>query len=337
MSERPRLLIICPQFFGYHEAILSAAKGQGIDATWIEDRGGSSWPYKIGLKVLPTLTRNLTQQRALEKIEALDNPQGIDHVLIVKGDGLSLQTLQLLKSRASNAQISLYLWDNAKNIPSIERLAALCDRVLTFDPGDAQKTGWSFLPLFSRFTPSAPQPVENLQYDWSFIGSLHSDRHRVLRGLVASNPRLKYFVHCYSQNVMAGFLRSYRDPKAILPSAIPVTDQQLSSTEVQRISSQSKAVVDIEHPEQTGLTMRTIESLLQGQKLITTNTRLLDYDLYDPTRACVIDRAQPVIPESFLNEPFRAVPDEVANDYHIDSWLRKAIEISPKHETAKGL
>jgi hypothetical protein len=267
----------------------------------------------------------MTQQPALDRIEALEKPQEIDHVLIVKGDGLSVATLQLLKSRLSNAKISLYLWDNAKNIPGIERLAAVCDRVLTFDPGDSHKSGWSFLPLFSRFSPRAPQLTENLPYDWSFIGSLHSDRHLVLRGLVKANPQLKYFVHCYSQNVMAGFLRSYRDPAAVLSREIPVTSAHLAVSEVQRISAQSKAVVDIEHPEQTGLTMRTIESLLQGQKLITTNASLLDYDLYDPTRACVIDRERPVIPESFLNEPFRAIPNGVADVYHIDSWLRELL------------
>ncbi len=47
--------------------------------------------------------------------------------------------------------------------------------------------------------------------------------------------------------------------------------------------------------------MRTIETLLAGNKLLTTNQHLLDSDLYDASRAQIIDRNTPRIDHAFVS------------------------------------
>lgn len=303
-----------------------------MHAEWIEDRGGFSWPYKIGLKVLPGVTRSLTQTPAITAFNQLESPENIDHILIVKGDGLSARTLQMMRAMATNARVTLYLWDSCRNIPGVLDLAKLCDSVLSFDPLDAARYGWGFRPLFSRVQSSAGAELEH-QYDWSFVGSLHSDRHRVLRGLVASAPNLSWYVHCYAQNRFAGFARSYRDPKTMLPSAVPITSDIMTPQDARNISLRSRAVLDIEHPAQIGLTMRTIETLLDGQKLITTNANVKDYDLYDPSRVQVIDRRNPRFDEGFFGVPFKPIETAVSSKYLVDNWLQAALasETSDSH------
>ena len=50
------------------------------------------------------------------------------------------------------------------------------------------------------------------------------------------------------------------------------------------------AVLDIEHPKQVGLTMRTFEVLASGRKLITTNRSIINHEFYDPLRMCYRQR-----------------------------------------------
>ena len=43
-------------------------------------------------------------------------------------------------------------------------------------------------------------------------------------------------------------------------------------------------MLDVSHSAQTGLTIRTIETIGARRKLITTNTEVVKYALYDPSR-----------------------------------------------------
>lgn len=55
----------------------------------------------------------------------------------------------------------------------------------------------------------------------------------------------------------------------------------------------SRAVIDIQHPRQMGLTMRCIETMGAKRKLITTNGHIAEYDFYDPNNILIVDRRIP--------------------------------------------
>ncbi len=80
-------------------------------------------------------------------------------------------------------------------------------------------------------------------------------------------------------------------------------------------------MLDVEHPRQRGLTMRTIETLLSGRKLITTNRHIVDSDLFDPSRVHVISREHPQVPQAFFEMPFAPVPEAVRSRYTLRRWI----------------
>ena len=57
-----------------------------------------------------------------------------------------------------------------------------------------------------------------------------------------------------------------------------------SAAEIVDVVRSSRAVLDIQHFKQTGLTMRTLETFGAGKKLITTNHEVKKYDFYDESR-----------------------------------------------------
>jgi hypothetical protein len=323
-AKTHRLLLICPPFFGYDKAIANAAAAQGYAVTLMDARAGVGAVYKSLLKFLPNLTRKATQGRVQRHLAGIEDLAGIDHILVVKGDGLTAETTALLKRLAPNAKLTVYLWDALRNMPGMAPVFKSADQVFTFDKLDSAAFGWSYLPLFAR--AATPQPATGLHdsalWDWSFIGSLHSDRHRVLRALVAGHPGLRSFVHCYVQNTMVKLVRSLVDPGILSGHPPPLSTSIMGYERYQEVVRQSRAVVDIEHPSQTGMTMRTIETLLDGKKLITTNAAVRDCDLYHPSRVAIIDRKQPLIDPAFLDTPFLPIPDGVRESYHIDAWLK---------------
>ena len=57
----------------------------------------------------------------------------------------------------------------------------------------------------------------------------------------------------------------------------------------------AKAILDIQFPSQHGLTIRTVEALGSGCKVITTNESVKQYDFYNPQNFLIIEREHPVV------------------------------------------
>ena len=81
----------------------------------------------------------------------------------------------------------------------------------------------------------------------------------------------------------------------------------------------TKAVLDIESSGQNGLTMRTFEVLGAGLKLITTNKKILDEDIYDKSNVLLIDRNEVYLNNFFLEKI--KIKNEMIEQYDIYHWL----------------
>ena len=97
--------------------------------------------------------------------------------------------------------------------------------------------------------------------------------------------------------------------------------EQIDSNSVNLINQESKAIVDIQHPNQFGLTMRTIETIGSGKKLITTNKDIVNYDFYNPNNICVIDRENPVVPLDFLKSDYQQLSEQIIKKYTLKQWV----------------
>ena len=329
MNEAPRksarVLLVSPLTFSYHVAICEALQQIGCEPTWWNDKASTSTAYKIALRLLPGLTRRWTQSHFLRLIDGL--PSGsVDHVLVIKGEGLSASTVAHLRARQPRATVGLYLWDSVENVKGARSIAPLFDAISSFDPVDARENGWHYRPLFARQVAlSAPEQAHK-DFDWCFIGTIHSDRHKVITRLRRAVGPQRSFVFAYFQSPLVLRVRKLFDwtlwsaPDGTL-STVP-----MPAAEVAAVIARSRAVLDIEHPRQRGLTMRTIETLLTGKKLLSTNQHLVDCDLYDASRAQLIDRNAPTLHQSFLDAPVLPAPSELRARYTCESWIAELLD-----------
>jgi len=299
----------------------------GYAVTWWDDRASSATWFKLALRLFPALTIRWSDRSFLKRLCQLDAAL-ITHVLVIKGEGLSRRVVLNIRESLSSASMGLYLWDSAENVKSVSNILSVFDSVATFDPMDANTFGWTYRPLFWRKNSVVDNIHLEKLFDWCFIGTIHSDRHRVIHKLRQSgSPHMTNFVFAYFQSPLILFTRHLFDWTLWLAPPGTLSTKSMPADKVAQKVRSSRAVLDVEHPRQHGLTMRTIETLMASKKLVTTNKHILTCNLYHPSRVSVISRTQPEIPAGFLEQPFEIIPDQLRSYYSCKGWVSELLDL----------
>ena len=299
----------------------------GYAVTWWDERASSATLYKLALRLFPVWTVRFSERSFLKRLSQLD-AASISHVLVIKGEGLSRRVVFSIRETLSSASMGLYLWDGVGNVKSVFNILPAFDSVATFDPADAKTFGWSYRPLFWRDISVGNGVSAETLFDWCFVGTIHSDRHRVIHRLRQnSGPNVRNFVFAYFQSPLILLIRSLFDWTLWFAPLGTLSTKPMPAAEVAQRVASSCTVLDIEHPRQRGYTMRTIETLISGKKLVTTNKHILTSNLYHPSRVHVICRIQPEIPAWFLEQPFVSIPDTLRSYYSCKGWVSELLEL----------
>ena len=320
-----KILLIAPPFFGYAQEISQSLVELGAVVDYLPDR-----PFEAPtLKAITRLNRNITLPFAdkfylesLERIRKKDHT----HVLIIIGEALSPKLLAHMRAQFVGAQLILYMWDSIKNRKSLIENLKFFDRVLTFDIEDARNFGMQFRPLFFS-NGFAPTNITTDSFDISFIGTAHSDRFKIVNEICSTlGSTVNQYLYLYLQAPWVFYAHKLGNPAFRGAKISQFKFTPLDKARVRNVFLNSASVLDIEHPKQTGLTMRTFETLGAQKKLITTNRAIERYDFYNSNNILVIDRDRPSkIPEGFLKEPYEAIDPVLYAKYSVNGWLNDVL------------
>jgi len=318
--KNKNVLYVAPRFFGYDKEIGDELKRRGATVDILWDR-----PFDTPL--LKAITRIRTEwvakfaERYYERETAMLSRKDYDLVFIINGQTLTSNTLKKWRTHYVNAKFVLYMWDSFGNRPSAINNLRFFDERFSFDPNDSAKFGMHFRPLFfsKGFEGTS---AESRKYDISFVGTAHTDRYAIvsavkkgLKGEVAA------YWYLYLQAKWVYLLSKFVKRSFRTATIGEFRFDPLKKVDVQRIFFASNAILDIEHPNQTGLTMRTLEALGARKKLVTTNKNIRCYDFYSHNNICILDRQNPVIPEDFLSAPYEKMPPSTYRRYSLEGWM----------------
>ena len=299
----------------------------GYSVTWWDERSSTATWYKFALRLFPILAVRWSEHSFLTRLGKLE-PGSISHVLVIKGEGLSNRVAIKIHETFPQASMGLYLWDGVENVKGVFNIMPVFNSVATFDPVDAKKFGWIYRPLFWRDISVSKKVPEPALFDWCFIGTIHSDRHRVIHRLRQLDGKEgRSFVFAYFQSPLVLLLRRLIDWTLWFAPKESLSTKPMSSAAIAQIVGSSSAVLDVEHPRQRGLTMRTIETLFAGKKLVTTNEYILKSDLYNPSRVHLICRLNPFIPTEFLSKPFLTISEDLRRYYSCVGWAEELLAL----------
>lgn len=318
------VLLLCSSFFGYEKRIRDALSDIGMDVYLHDERPNDGFISKSCIRLNVDLYRPFLRRYYRSIISRYDR-DSFDYVLVITGEAVNEQILQMLREAYPRAEFILYLWDSVINIPDCRHRMKLYDRVLTFDPADAETFHIPFLsvPYGKEHTRSYPQSA--YEYDIAFVGTAHTIRPRVVKEIVrhCAEQGKKCFTYFYSPHVLVYLANKLINPSYRYITLKDVHFKPLSIDEVCQIYAASRCVLDIEHTAQYGSTPRTVEMLPMKRKVITTNASVKNSDFYHENNFLIIDRADPRIDIAFFDTPYVPVGEDVLKRYSPEYFARR--------------
>lgn len=316
------LLFIGPRFYSYEKAIIEI-----LDIRYEQVIFCNEIPYNMSIyynalkRLSPRIAKKITDCYNRYIIKLVANRK-IDIVFIIRGAFLSESCLASIRSAHPNIKIINYQWDSIANNPNGLIISRFADKNYSFDYNDVSKYNGTFVhvPLFYSWDNVNPE-VEHKQpgFDIFFLGSYHSRRHEIVKTIEkqCKEQGLTFHSHIYIPRLVY-----YR--KRIVGEKLKRRDVCFTMMSRQRYFDtlkNVKVVLDIHSSTQTGATIRSIEALSLGRKLITTNTMLAHEKFYSPKNIFFWDGLQKLNIREIIESSFDHTRDKYI--LSIDEWLRK--------------
>lgn len=313
-----KILLFSQYFFGYEEKIAQKMREYGAEVLLYDEMSVKTSFERALLKVTPNIFKKKTESY-YRRIIKKERDVSFDFILFIDCEMPTKQILKECREAFPKAKYCLYMWDSIENLKGIKQKFKYFDYISSFDREDANRNHLVFRPLFFSDDYRAEGKNVDYKYDLSFIGTIHSDRYAIIKKL--KNSIKSIYIYPYLQSRFVYYY--YKITKSEFKNTI-IHDfkfDKIDSNLIAKIVKESRAILDIQHPKQTGLTMRTLEMLGMKKKIITTNTDIRNYDFYNENNICIIDRVDPVVPETFYTTDYKDISKNIYEYYSIDQWI----------------
>lgn len=325
-NQDKNVLLISPDFFNYSQIIKSELEKIGYCVDWFSDRNSVTFFKRALLRVKKQMLANEIK-KYLNKILNFCEHKSYAYVLVINGEVITEEFLKRLRDKQKQAKFVLYMWDSLENFKDSQKLLPYFDFAYSFDQIDAQKYSLKFLPLFyyeenafERFT-STPN-----EYDYAYIGTVKRGKLKALNTLfgLLGEHYSNGFAYLFLQKRLVYLYYKLKDADFKKSKMGDFRYRRLSTDQCNDVLMKSNIVVDVPMKNQNGLTIRTMETISRGQRLITTNAHIENYDFYREDQIYIyrggrIDFTHPF----FQND--QAIRNEQIKKYYIGDWLKQLL------------
>lgn len=321
--DNKSILLISPTFFGYEKSIKQRLSEMAAKVDYFDERPANTFWSKAFVRINRKLISHRISQYYDSIYKTIRN-QVYDYVLVVNVEAMPISFLKKVREINPCAVLILYMWDSLSNKKNTVNYLSLFDRVYSFDPEDCKiNSTISFRPLFFLNEYSKLSHKQNYKYDFSFVGTAHSDRYLLIQKIYnqIQNLGLKSYWYLYLQDLKLFYWNKLTNSSFAKAHLHDFRYKALSKDKVLDLVEKSRIIIDIQHPNQVGLTMRVIEILGARRKLVTTNTSIKDYEFYHEDNILVIDRENPIINKEFCYKKYQPLDDCIYYKYSLDGWL----------------
>lgn len=328
--ENKNVFMLSVSFFNYENLIKEEMVAMGAEVDLYDERPSNSFYSKAIIRLKRSLYQVNIDKHYKNIIENIRSKK-YDYFLLIKGEVVPIFFLEFLRKENPEIVFIYYTYDSFKNNPNGLSILSYFDRRFTFDREDAIKYNLSFRPLFyaSEYATVNQQEINAYKYDLSFIGTAHSDRYSISQKLNdwCEKYNLKMFNFYFSPSETLFKFKKLTDKNFKNFDEQKISFKSLSHTQIIGIYKDSKAILDINHPGQNGLTMRTFETLGAGRKLVTTNADIKSYPFYNENNIYIIDRQNPELEAQFFEKEFKEIENTVYFSMSLPGWIKELFEI----------
>lgn len=318
--KNKNILYIGPVFFSYDQILIKKLRDLGCHVDTFE-------LYVTGLrfKLINKFEKHKVDKFKENYYNKALKGRDYDFVLVREGQQLSGSFLKNLKEINPKARFINFHWDSLKEIYNYEPIIKYFDKVYSFDYKDSQNNNQiQYLPLFCRDEYlNSKGNSSSAKFDLLFIGAWRNEERVDLINMTESackEKNLKFHHHLYSPLwEQLWLIRTGRKPRY-------AKSKFLTHNNILKLFSITNTIIDFPSSFQTGLTIRTFETLGAGKKLITTNKNIINEPFYDPEYVSIIDVNNIKLDTEFIKRvPTSTIQDKMKN-YSIENYIYKLLQ-----------
>ena len=315
-----RILYIGPTFFHYDKAFINKLEALGANVDSFD-----LYPKSFYYKTLKRFNHSALENYFDSYFDNILLKGDYDLILIRHGFQLSIDFLKRLRKVNPIARMINFHWDSIRAEYNYVPLINYFDKVFSFDYKDCESYKVSYLPLYylDEYAEAKKDKTDtDEEYDMLFIGTWSKERYEMVK-LIEKISRENHLRFYYYLNWSLRYqLRSVR--KGVLPKA--AKNKYLSHQEILKYFSNSSNILDLPGTNQTGLTIRTFETLAAGKKLITSNTNIIKEPFYNPEYVNVINPKKLKLDIDFIKNTPSTTMETLIESYSIENYIYKLLE-----------
>ncbi len=301
-------MFICPDFMGYNYAIKKEIEFLGGQVTMFNDRpynGVYDFFKKINVTWIKKYQNTIWKDR-LSKIDL----NSFNTLFVIRGE--FVPDFVFDKCKKAGLEMIMYQWDSLKNYDYSSQKGYFT-KVATFDREDSEKFGLHYFPLF--FRKEYAQISQSILKSKAalFVGTFQFKRYSSVLELkerlnkieISTTIKIKIPYYYYLKLRMKGIKLDKRY----------LIFKNISTQEIIDLYSKYDIIIDIANENQSGLTMRTFESLGANKILLTNNESIVLESFYDSNRIKLV--TIPFLENTFNNEGKYNIVDS----QRLDNWV----------------
>jgi hypothetical protein len=316
-----KILFLSVQTFNLEVEIKNKLQELGAQVIFYDERPANN----NLIKGIIRLKRSLVQKRIdahYKKILLFSENIKFDYLFVNRGEIVPAFFLEELKKMQPTCLFIFYTWDSFTNHTHPTSILKYFDRKLTFDPEDARLYKINFRPLFYL---DSFKNLENLaiKNNILFLGTAHSDRYKISSFIKkwALKSNLTCFCYYYMHGRLVYLYKFFFDKTFKEFKFNQLSFKSLKLEQIVKLYQESNVILDINHPFQKGLTMRTFEALGAKRKLITTNKEVSKYPFYDENNILIIDRNDIKLSLDFFKGNYQELEPKLYDKFSLEGWL----------------
>lgn len=244
-----------------------------------------------------------------------DRVQEYDTFIIL--DGIrGTDVIEYIQENNSQARIILYYVNTfekgARNDPA--RYKKYGCEIYTFDRNQAEAAAINFRHYFYEYEEEYNE-IKNLSMDIRqdilFIGS---DKGRM--------KSLQELEREFSSNGLSFYYRVVPDKRTTYTQeqSAHLLKERIPYTQIAKAIAESNAVLDFTSAGQSGITLRSMECIFFGKKLITNNDDVVHYDFYNENNVFLLNKRSLKELPRFMQTEF-TLDSDVASRYTKEYWM----------------
>lgn len=319
-----KILLLSVQTFNYEIIIANKLRQLGAEVDYYDERPANS----LFAKGIIRLKRNIYQNKIDNYYKTIlkdASQKKYDFLFVIRGEVVPDFFLRDLKKQNPTCFFLFYTWDSFSNHKHPISILKYFDKSFTFDTSDAIKYGINFRPLFfiEQYENLNNGNSIDIKYDVLFIGTAHSDRYIISKKIINTcrSYDLKSFTYYYIHGRLVFLFKKLFDVSFKKFKYKDLRFKSLDTNDILDLYKLSSTILDINHPGQIGLTMRTFEALGAGKKLITTNSEISKYPFYDENNISIINREEPTVRLDFFQSNFNPIDKAIKDTMSINGWI----------------